>query len=117
MFSMANNSDTASDARSSMTKVAKLTVRVAALEESTYTLTLDNYRLKVKRRRLKKSFNRLAGRFLRLKEKYIAVVVERDRLAEEEFLVSAGFFSLLFFFAFCSLWASKPHHMYLSFCK
>ena len=82
---MANNFDTASDARSPITEVANLTARVAALEESTYTLTLQNYRLKVKRRLLKKSFNRLAGRFLRLKEKYTAVVAERDRLAEEEF--------------------------------
>ena len=82
---MANNSDTASDARSPMTEMARLTARVAALEDSTYTLTLKNYRLKTKRRCLKKSFNRLAGRFLRLKEKYTAVVAERDMLAEEEF--------------------------------
>ena len=83
LITMANNS-IASDARSPMTKVAKLTEKVAALEESTYTLTLDNCRLKVKHRCLKKSYNRLAGRFLRLKEKYATVVAKRDRLAREE---------------------------------
>ena len=83
LFFMANNSDTASNARSPMTEVARLTARVAALEESTCVLTFQYLRLKSKRRRLKKSFNRLAGRFLRLKEKYTAVFAERDRLAGE----------------------------------
>ena len=80
---MANNSDNAYDARSPMTEVARLTARVAALEESNVVLTFQYLRAKSKRRRLKKSFNRLAGRYLRLKEKYTVVLAERNRLAGE----------------------------------
>ena len=80
---MADNSDAASDARSPLTEVARLTARVAALEESNVVLTFQYLRAKSKSRSLKKSFNRLAGRYLRLKEKYDAMVAGRDRPAGE----------------------------------
>ena len=103
--SMAQNSNTVSDARSSPPEVVKLNERIAALEESKYTLSVDNYRLKTKHRRLKKSYNRLAGRFLRLKEKYAAVKDERDRLTEYEHWAPGV---VDFFF----LWAMKPLLLY-----
>ena len=111
---MDQNSNTISDARTPPPEVVKLNERITELEEREYALMMENYRLKTTRRRLKKSFNRLARRFLLMKEKYTAVKDERDRLAQDEYWVSAAVFLFLLFCLFLLGLEAPPNVTHIS---